>query len=168
MDETSDCRAFLVHWKSAHRQLHDVVRGVRDILNEPAPQSLEAIHASWANGGSAPLPSAADLKAQLSHLRDELSRHFDEEEAGGCIEEAVSRLPGLASEARRVEQQHPTLLAHLDHMLRLVDSGRLSDMRLAFAEFDEELRSHERLEDRIIEHGFNTSLDNGYVVDTVP
>lgn len=156
MNDTSDCRAFLVHWKDAHRRLHEVVRGLRTTLQELASSSPEGLDPS----------ATGPLKLRLTEVRDELSRHFAEEEAGACIEEAISRLPGLSPEAREVERQHPELLARVDRLLQLVEHGRLQEVGRAFAEFDQELRLHELRENRIIEHGFNTILENGPVPGT--
>jgi hypothetical protein len=96
-------------------------------------------------------------------LRDELAQHFAEEEAGGCIEEAVCRCPRLASEARHVERQHPVLLDELDGVIalaRVLQPGRVGRQTLLneFDEFAANLKKHESAEDHILQVGFGTGI----------
>jgi hypothetical protein len=99
----------------------------------------------------------------LANLLVRLKQHFAEEEAGGVLEEAASRLPRLAAEADAVEKQHEPLLRQLEQTVRQArgedgkgSSGR--DLADSFARFAYALRVHEAAENRIAEEAFG----NGY------
>ena len=94
----------------------------------------------------------------LNAIRHELAQHFHEEEDGGCLEEAVSRCPGLSSEVARVESEHAKLLADLDELIRRAQplSGSKPDEVLGqkLRAIVLELHAHEALENQIMARGF--------------
>jgi len=102
----------------------------------------------------------------LNAIRHELAQHFHEEEDGGCLEEAVSRCPGLSSEVARVESEHAKLLADLDELIRRAqplsgskpDEARVLGQKLRAIVL--ELHAHEALENQIMARGFGRSLEN--------
>lgn len=100
---------------------------------------------------------------QLSALRDELSRHFAEEEDGGCIEEAVCRCPSMSREAQQLELQHETLLDQLEqlivrHRLTTMNVECIDSVKQEFEEFSQQLHAHEAAENSILQHAFGGSF----------
>jgi hypothetical protein len=138
----------VAHLKEEHREVHALVAGVR--------RQLEALE-------------SADLERQLplvrrvlGDLRQRLARHFAEEEAGGCLEEAAARLPRLGGAVQQIENEHPLLLAQLDALLDRVrgplERASWPDVVLGFGNFARALAQHEALENRVLEQGFNEDL----------
>ncbi len=145
MQDLVECQAYLVHLREEHRQLHELVREIQMALESPA--------------GSLDADLLHRMRRRLQNLRKELARHFSEEDAGGCIEEAVSRRPSLAAEARQVAEQHLDLLRQLDGIIEEAAEAPQS-MQTSFPVFAKQLLSHEASENRIIERGFNINLDS--------
>lgn len=149
MSDDNECRAYATHLLSEHRRLHEKLRGVR-----------LAITSSGGRGGKLPFP---DVVQVLQQVREELQGHFAEEEAGGCLDEAVARLPRLSAEARRIEAEHPELLRQLDLLIEIAsDHKRVSIDRLAFdKQFDElyrRLHAHEAAENNLLRQGFGVTI----------
>jgi hemerythrin-like domain-containing protein len=84
-----DCFAYANYLEAEHRRLRQFVRSVQ-----------EAFTASLELTADRPGSRHRALIDRLSELHQQLDRHFEQEEQGGCIEEAVSRRPALASVAR--------------------------------------------------------------------
>jgi hypothetical protein len=100
-----------------------------------------------------------ELTCTLADLRGELERHFSEEEAGGCLEEAIAQRPSLGHEATRLERQHPLLLADVERLiaaLRSAPSGTttLDRMEADFHNLAKQLHTHEHAETSILEESF--------------
>jgi hypothetical protein len=100
----------------------------------------------------------------LRRLREELSHHFAEEEAGGCLEEAVSQCPRLGPEATRIEAEHGELLAQMDQLIaQAMDLDDSVANRVAFDHALEDLRrqllAHEAAENDVLRQGFGTNLN---------
>jgi hypothetical protein len=129
--------SFAVHLRAEHRRLHRSV--------------LEAVHESHG--------SVSVLADRLRQLRDELERHFREEDEGGCLEEAVSRCPAVADQAMWVAWEHPLLLGELDGLIhQLEDRERVSDAwREDFLRLTKKLTAHEEAEDRIMSRALGIS-----------
>ncbi len=94
-------------------------------------------------------------------MRNELDRHFNEEEQGGCIEEAVCRCPSLSQDATRVEQQHPGLLEQLDNIISRTRTVPcvIADIEHDVADFASQLMAHEAAESRILQRAFGSNSD---------
>jgi hypothetical protein len=144
--DDAESRSYVNHLLSEHRRLHGLLR--------------EARRAIVGNGVR---KSAAECTAVLREVRDELQRHFAEEEGGGCLAEAVSRCPALSAEARAIEAQHPGLLLRLETLLNQVATAeptagcRVETLR----EFDDllrELHAHEAAENNLLRRGFGTNV----------
>ena len=99
MRDFEDCRTYVEHLEAQHRRLHKNIRGVRSAVVY--------------SGGADRDASAADVTSTLRRMRDEIAKHFHEEECGGCMDEAVSRCPRLFSDVQRVESEHRELLARI-------------------------------------------------------
>src|SRR5262245_50052025 len=97
------CEAYAAHLLAEHRRLHVMLRLARAAVLQSGGPDRDA--------------TAKDVMRVLRQIRDELARHFAQEEAGGCLEEAACRCPSLSTQVRRVEAEHRTLLAELDKLI---------------------------------------------------
>lgn len=141
-EDQDEFRAYAVHLKSKHRRLSELLRRIEQ-------QREQSSH--------------SDLAKSLNQLRAELSAHFDEEESGGCLEEAVVHVPNLMAEAGRVLSEHPSLLAELDRLLEQIGASEVSQLSLEvvkqeFAKFAKRLRTHEAAEDHILQKSFGVDI----------
>ncbi len=146
MRDFSECQPFLVHLRTEHERLHADVREIeRALAARSDPVALLKVLES------------------LAELRDDLVRHFEEEERGGCIEEAVCRCPRLTREATAVEREHPVLLQRLRHLIERVgggESGIDENFVEEFQEFARTLHAHEAAENRILKEAFGCSSED--------
>ena len=150
MRDDTDCRCYVDHLIAEHRRLHGCLRQMRVAL----AHSL----------GSGDSPSFAPVEHSLSRLREELARHFAEEDAGGCLEEAVSRCPRLAAEAGRIEAEHPQILADLDRLAaKTRQLAATHEHQLAverdFERLCQRLREHEKAENSLLAQGFGIAIN---------
>jgi len=110
--------------------------------------------------------SCREATERLQKLRDHLAAHFAQEEEGGYLEEALSRVPRLGPQAAVLERQHAPLLARLDAILDEFRQPRHTVEhwpRLAaeFRGFVRSLLEHEVAENRIVQAACNRDLDLG-------
>jgi hypothetical protein len=135
------------HLLAQHRELHDLL-----------------VEARAAFSGSAGGPTAAaTARDRLAALRDYLARHFAQEEAGGYLEESLTRMPRLARAVREVLAEHPGLLGELDGLLERLaarDSGGEAWRQAGcdFEAFASHLLAHERNENAVLQEGYNEDL----------
>jgi hypothetical protein len=106
----------------------------------------------------------SDIVAVLRRLRQELARHFREEDEGGCMEEATLRDPKLSAEANRIEAEHAELLALLDQLIGQAEAPKLGVRALrifeqTFEEFYRRMRAHEAAENELLRKGLGAPLD---------
>ena len=102
------------------------------------------------------------ISALLHRLCDHMRQHFVEEEAGGCLEEAVAQAPHLAHHLRELEEQHALLLAEIEQIIQATDGQAPEVVQRQFAaihSFAARLLGHEALENRLLQVGFNEDLD---------
>ncbi len=103
---------------------------------------------------------AVQMIEPLTSLLAQLRRHFAaEEEDGGSREEAVCYCPSLTREARRVDEEHPKLLAELEAIVaRLREPtphrGVTAEDQRLLDQFADRLEHHEATEDRILSLAF--------------
>jgi hypothetical protein len=134
-----------------HRRLDDLLQKVRDSI--------------VATGETGRLPMA-DVVPMLRSVREELERHFAEEEEGGCLDEAVSRLPKLAAEANRIETEHPDLLRQLDALIKTASDREThapDALEEPFRKLHQQLRRHEAAENKLLKEGLGVGADTGGV-----
>src|SRR6476620_10387949 len=96
MRDYNECQCYVEHLIAEHRRLHRMLR-----------LAQAAIVASGCPDRDA---TCTDIVRVLRQVREELQHHFAQEESGGCLDEAVSRCPGLSAEVKRIELEHPQLL----------------------------------------------------------
>jgi hemerythrin len=136
--------------RTEHRELHQRVKQVRD--------QLKALRG--------PLMSAADpadLRRALSELREYVTHHFCQEENGGCLEEAVVRMPKLAHELTLLEKQHQSLRADIDRLVDEVPTGESTGAAWKqtaddFEQFVRDLFTHEAGEEKLFQVGLNQEV----------
>lgn len=132
------CHAYVQHMDSEHHRLNG---------------ELAALHAMLGRAGS-----RTDIVAEMEKLRGQLSRHFHEEEEGGCLEEAVSRCPSLAHEVSLIEAEHRELLKQVDAMLARERTAHATTSE-EFGDFMHAIERHEAAEDHVLQHGLNVAVD---------
>lgn len=151
MNANQDCMAYAGHLQAEHRAMHQRLREVQAKLNSVADRPIdEALR--------------QQMLATGEQLLEELVAHFAEEDDGGCLEYAVSRVPTLAAEVGDIEAEHPQLLADLRRIverLRNAAAGELmvADVKQAFDLFVGRLLQHEARESRVVERGLNLPID---------
>ena len=147
----------LGHLLAEHRDLFHLMHSVQlafamaDLSGPPSPEHR------------------ADVLDSLHHLREHLGDHFAQEELGGFLEEAVTRMPRLSAAMRSIVAQHPGLLAELDRVidaLTMVEQSRgfaagaksWSAAVHAFEAFAANMAAHERSENMAVQEGYNEDL----------
>ncbi|MCE9606383.1 MAG: hemerythrin domain-containing protein [Planctomycetia bacterium] len=132
---------------SEHRELHTAIERIHRILDE-----TREVDASTAR--------IAELTEFVSALRDRLARHFEQEENGGYLEEAIVRVPQIAPQAAILQRQHGEFLAAADEMLdhaRAADAAPLvwANLKADYALFAKRLNAHEAAENSLLSRAFN-------------
>jgi hypothetical protein len=143
-----ECRTYVEHLRVEHSHID---RSLEEL------QHLIAGAVDWSRQNPVPV-----LQAHLKQLREQLAHHFQEEEAGGCLEEAQSRSPCLSEDVRKLQAQHPGFLASLDGMIARAEAlatqpTGLTELQAQFANFLHELHDHETEENRILLFGFGST-----------
>src|SRR6478609_1685585 len=150
MRDYNECQCYVEHLIAEHRRLHRMLR---------------LAHAAIvASGGPDRDATCADIVRVLRQVREELEHHFAQEESGGCLEEAVSRCPGLSVEAKRIEVEHPQLLENVDRLIaQALDCDQSLENRLClergFDELCRQLDAHERAENALLRKGFGVNVN---------
>jgi len=84
--------------KSEHRELHAAIERIHQVLDET--REVDALN-----------QRVAEVTALITALCDRLARHFEQEENGGYLEEAIVRLPQIAPQAITLQRQHGEFLS---------------------------------------------------------
>ena len=150
MRDYNECRPYIDHLLSEHRRLHKLIHQARiSIVQSGGPDGDE---------------SYQGVVQILRNLRGELQNHFAEEEAGGCLDEAVSRCPRLSPDAKRLECEHADLLAEVDRLIaEAADSDAHVESRVTLQrDFDSlcrQLHAHEAAENDLLRQGFGANVN---------
>ena len=147
MEDYDDSQSYLSHLHAEHNRLELLSKNVANRFDQSSD-------ANWVSR------DRPEIAAQLSALKDELSKHIDEEDEGGCVEEAVARVPSLSQAARRIYQESDELKEQLRQVMQIVESGARADAECAFREFSADLRLHEQHEQDLVERGLNHPSDD--------
>ncbi len=145
MRDVGDCKPFVDYLRAEHARLHKMLNAVSAELNE--------------HNGS----QMAVIEAALLELRDVLRHHFEEEEAGGCLEQAACQCPSLSPEVTALEREHGSLLETMDGLLAQASTATPEDTSsfiAAFSEFARKLHHHEAAETRILAQAFGMSISS--------
>lgn len=145
-----ECKAYVDYLLAEHRRLHRLLLHARKVI----AGSVDAAEDEWRRG----------VIKVLRDLRATLQCHFAEEEEGGCLDEAVSFRPSLAGDLKRVEEEHPQLLAEVDRLIAQVADGASTPaehvaLAAAFDELCRDLHTHEAAENEILRRGFGVNLE---------
>ena len=138
----------LSHVLAEHRDLFNLMASVRSAFAAEGPPSAD---------------QQTQVLACLRRLRANLAEHFLQEERGGFLEEAVTRVPRLSSAVREIVGQHPLLLAELDGVIERLDAALSADSAWdaaadGFRRFAEHMAAHERSENGVVQEGYNEDL----------
>jgi len=135
--DVKESQSYVAHLRSEHRNLERAI--------------LEAVHELHG--------PATELVEHLRRLKDQLARHFQDEDEGGCLEEAVARCPAVAEQAMWVTWEHPLLLDELDALIeQLASRNEATDAwREDFVRLTKKLTAHEEAEDRIVSRALGVS-----------
>jgi hypothetical protein len=150
MREYNECRCHVEHLITEHRRLHRMLRLARAAI--------------VGSGGPDGDTTCADIVRILRQVREELAHHFVEEEAGGCLDEAVSRCSSLWAEARRIEAEHPHVLDDLDRLIaQALDCDRSVEKQVAlkrgFDELCRQLDAHEAAENVLLRNCLGANVN---------
>lgn len=101
-----------------------------------------------------------EMTRRLQNLVDHLTRHFQQEQAGGYLEEATMRLPRIGLRAEALQRQHDELSDAANRLLkqlRHVDATTCDWARQAweFDQFVQRLAAHEAAENALLQEAFN-------------
>ena len=151
MRDDDQIRSYIDHLVAEHRRLHSTLRQVRSSLVYAVCPDETA--------------SFTEVTRILVGLRDELARHFAQEEEGGYLDEAVSHCPKLSAEAKRIEAEHPELLAEVDRLIsqtRQLEPTPVNQFALQreFEDLFHRIRAHEKSESELLRQGFGTNFDD--------
>lgn len=136
------------HILAQHRELHAQIMAVRSALAEPGPPDEIRVRR---------------VRESLAALRGHLGGHFAQEEAGGFLEESITRMPRLAKAMKAVLDEHPGLLVELDQLIEMlgrvdIPSGTWGQAAHDFEQFSQHLVAHERNENAVVQAGYNEDL----------
>lgn len=137
--------------RSEHRELHVAIERIHAVLEETRESDATSAR-------------IAEVTALIVALRDRLARHFEQEENGGYLEEAIVRVPQIAPQAAALQKQHGEFLAAANAMLDHARSGDTapsvwSALKTDYVRFAKRLRAHEAAEDALLMRAFNENPD---------
>lgn len=142
----SDCQVYSDYLHLEHRQIHEVVTGIE-----------REIHGGLTNDRE------SKVTPDLEHLRALLMRHFEQEEDGGCLEQAACCCPRLSRAVSQIATEHRSLLAQLDGLIDKVQNGfpkgNRSDFSRLLADFTRHLDAHDTAENQVLEEAFGSNRD---------
>jgi hypothetical protein len=135
--------------ESDHGRLHSKVASAREILRR-LPSSGERSEI------------ASQAAEALRELREHLDGHFRQEEAEGCLHEAVGRCPRLSQKARLILSEHGQLLREADRLIAQVETLKANrvdreSLLSGFEELARALFAHESDERKLLLEGFGGS-----------
>jgi len=151
MKSVHEAEPFLQMALEEHRELHHQVDDINRMFEQPSgeitPDEVRALH------------------ARMMSLRDNVSKHFRQEEAGGYLEEAICRSPTVAAKADSLQKQHQELLDLIDRVLaapHVIDAPAdvWRKLQREFVAFCKRLLAHERAENALLAKAFNVDLSS--------
>ena len=137
----------LGHLLAEHRELFTLIQSVRTAFAEPGEPSADR---------------RAGIVESLRLLRCHLRDHFSQEECGGFMEEAVTRIPRLSAAMRSILDQHPALPGELDRVIATLEPpespGCWATAARDYEAFAAHMTAHERRENAVVQEGYNEDL----------
>ena len=95
MNDPKECFAYAEHLHREHHRLNQLLVQIGHEVVQLAGQGEQQATITRLNSSASP------------SLRDRATAHYSEEEAGGCLEEAVTRCPSLAKDGKTILEEHP-------------------------------------------------------------
>jgi hemerythrin len=90
----------------------------------------------------------ADL---LTDLMDDLRMHFDHEEKGGYLEDALALAPHFAMQASRLVNEHGEFLLMVREMQHATANDEWDALKTRFQDFSHRFEAHEASENRLVQ-----------------
>jgi len=142
MSGVNHCGAYVEHLQAEHHRLNCALLEIRHQFGE-------------LNRSMQPQAALAGIIERLEDLLKKLRSHFAEEEAGGCLEEAVARCPSLGPQSRDLMGEHPQLARALEQLLEGMKSRAANEdaWQQQFEAFATDLKTHECAENRLLQVG---------------
>jgi hypothetical protein len=147
MDTVDPRRGWAEHVEAEHRHFGRMINEIRRAFEAPVhPGNLVAV--------------ISDAHAKLSVFSQQMRAHFETEEEGGYMEEAVARLPVLSHNADKLIAEHTVLRAALDGVVKRLDAvgdsiAEWNACRDDFKRFAQQIATHEANENWLLHEGFN-------------
>ena len=140
MNGVNHCGVYVEHLQAEHHRLNCALLEIRHQF-------------AGLNRSTQPKNGLGGLVERLEDLLRELRSHFAEEEAGGCIEEAVSRCPSVGPQAKDLMGEHPQLARALEQLLAAMKDreGNAEAWQKQFEAFAVDLWAHECAENRLLQ-----------------
>lgn len=143
MKNETTCATFLKQLQSDHQHFDLQVLQIRTALQKALEKPLAS-------------PERRHVIEMLQMLRNQLERHFAQEENEGCLWEAASFNVALCSDVKKVLGEHPAMLARIDELISAATNNetRAEWAAEALREFDKLARvlaEHESRETAILE-----------------
>lgn len=108
-------------------------------------------------------PTLATSRDLLEELQTHLEKHFEIEERGGYLAEALQAAPRFTKKAETLKDQHPEFRTQLTELIELTSTE--DDPRAAFQEllekfhaFTNALWQHESAENEILQRAFEEDV----------
>lgn len=143
MNEPDECIAYAEHMHHEHRRLNRLLLEIgRDFGRLDSPLR--------------PPELLTHLSERIADLRQQLQAHYAEEEAGGCLEEAVTRCPSLACDCQAIVAEHPLLDRMLGDLLAKTRdaTARPAEQQQAWRDFYTKIQLHDAAETRLLQTAF--------------
>jgi len=143
MNGADDCHAYVEHLQHEHSHLNQLLLEI----------GHDVAALDKASDRTEPLGHVAK---RLSDLRQQLQKHFAEEETGGCMEEAVARCPTLSESSKGILAEHLQLDRMLEQLVEQTPNraGSSADVQRDFQDFAKKLHEHEGAETRLLQMAF--------------
>jgi hemerythrin len=135
---------------SEHHHLHQCAHCIQLLLESRTKDSARPA-------------DVAEVLGLLEKLACELKGHFEQEEEGGYLEEAITRLPSIAPQAAQLQKQHAELLelakkAIADAKAQPKANAAWEVLNRDVGVYLKKLLAHEAGENRLLQLAFNEDM----------
>jgi hypothetical protein len=153
MDTVDPRRGWAEHVEAEHRHFGRMINEIRQAFEAPVESGNVAA-------------AAAVARDKLAVFNQQMRSHFEMEEDGGYMEEAVARLPVLSHNADKLITEHAILRMAIDHLVKHLDTvgdsaAEWNSCREEFQRFANQIAAHESNENWLLHEGFNVPDSDG-------
>jgi chromosome condensin MukBEF ATPase and DNA-binding subunit MukB len=147
MDTIDPRQGWADHVEAEHRHFGRMINEIR-----------HAFDAQVESGNVA--AAVAVARDKLTVFNQQMRAHFEMEEEGGYMEEAVARLPVLSHNADKLIAEHTVLRTAIDHLVKHLETvgdsaTKWNACRDEFKRLSEQIATHEANENWLLHEGFN-------------